>query len=178
MAVTSIFVCAWLPLNVVTLISEYNPDLLINIIGQYHEIIYGILHLFGAANAVTNPILYGYLNENFRNEYKSLYRKMPWYSGSVSLARSLRRSLKFGPSKSHEDNIPLSNYQADRPVVESIENDCETIISRRDSLPLAVSILISYFCMLISCCASAFVFKPLVAHALLYMLKNCKDSAI
>ena len=47
--------------------------------GGYHDIMYGILHLLGAANAVTNPVLYGYLNENFRNEYISIYRRMPWY---------------------------------------------------------------------------------------------------
>jgi len=43
---------------------------------------YGLLHLLGSANACLNPFLYGYLNENFRREYKTIYRKMPWYSQS------------------------------------------------------------------------------------------------
>ena len=75
---------------------------------RYHDIMYGILHLLGAANAVSNPILYGYLNENFKSEYRNLYRKMPWYSGSINLARSIRRSFKKQNSNlnNNTDNAP------------------------------------------------------------------------
>ena len=37
-------------------------------------VIYALLQLFGMCTALANPILYGYLNENFRKEYKSIYR--------------------------------------------------------------------------------------------------------
>ena len=53
------------------------------------EVVYGLLHLLGTANACFNPILYGYLNENFRNEYKSIYRRMPWYSHSFHINESV-----------------------------------------------------------------------------------------
>lgn len=39
------------------------------------QIVYGVLQLLGTANACSNPILYGYLNENFFNEYKNIYRR-------------------------------------------------------------------------------------------------------
>ena len=45
-----------------------------NSIANSH-IVYGVLQLLGTANACSNPILYGYLNENFFNEYKSIYRR-------------------------------------------------------------------------------------------------------
>lgn len=32
----------------------------------------------GLANACINPILYGYLNESFREEYKNLFKLLPW----------------------------------------------------------------------------------------------------
>jgi hypothetical protein len=48
-----------------------------------------LLHLLGTANACFNPILYGYLNENFRNEYKSIYSRMPWYSHSIHAIESV-----------------------------------------------------------------------------------------
>ena len=45
------------------------------------QLVYGFLHLLGAANACTNPILYGLLNENFLIQYKRLYRWLPGYYG-------------------------------------------------------------------------------------------------
>ena len=94
LAVTTIFVLAWLPLNMFTLISEFHPEMFKVLMGRYHNVMYLILHLLGAANAVSNPILYGYLNENFRHEYFTIYRKMPWYPSSVVMARTLKRSFK------------------------------------------------------------------------------------
>lgn len=39
--------------------------------------IYGICNILGLSNACINPVLYGYLNENFRREFKAIYRKFP-----------------------------------------------------------------------------------------------------
>jgi hypothetical protein len=60
------------------------------------ELVYGLLHLLGTANACFNPILYGYLNENFRNEYKSIYRRMPWYSHSFYLGVDVIHEVNEG----------------------------------------------------------------------------------
>lgn len=38
----------------------------------------------GLANACINPILYGYLNESFREEYKNLFNKLPWQKSTNS----------------------------------------------------------------------------------------------
>ena len=58
----------------VRLIDPLYPALMKPIISGNETVIYAVLHLFGLCNALTNPILYGYLNENFRKEYKSIYR--------------------------------------------------------------------------------------------------------
>ena len=50
------------------------PNKMKPLIEGNETVIYALLHLFGLCNALTNPILYGYLNENFRKEYKSVYR--------------------------------------------------------------------------------------------------------
>ena len=94
LAVTTIFVLAWLPLNVFTLISEFQPRFFKDLMGKYHDVTYGILRLFGGANAVANPLLYGYLNDNFKNEYLHIYQMMPWYKPGLAVSRSLRRSLR------------------------------------------------------------------------------------
>ena len=54
-----------------------SPDLDQDGSNDFHssQIVYGLLQLLGTANACSNPILYGYLNENFFNEYKNIYRR-------------------------------------------------------------------------------------------------------
>ena len=87
LAVTVIFFILWLPLTIFTLISEYNPQSLKDLMGRYHDVAYGLLHLLGAGTSIANPILYGYMNENFRNEYRKFYHRMPWYSSKILTRR-------------------------------------------------------------------------------------------
>lgn len=42
--------------------------------------VYGLCTIMGLGNACINPILYGYLNENFRREYKNIFNQIPWHS--------------------------------------------------------------------------------------------------
>jgi hypothetical protein len=53
---------------------EMFPHAILPLIEGNETWIYAILHLFGLGNACINPFLYGYLNENFRKEYKNIYR--------------------------------------------------------------------------------------------------------
>ncbi|TRY73362.1 hypothetical protein TCAL_06016 [Tigriopus californicus] len=81
-AITLIFFVSWLPLNLFSFMIEIFPHVIRKYIEGSETVIYSLLHLFGLCNACINPILYGYLNENFRKEYKKIYRQMPWYSTS------------------------------------------------------------------------------------------------
>lgn len=53
-------------------------------------LVYGLCTIMGLGNACINPILYGYLNENFRREYTSLFKSIPWHSslGATSQANN------------------------------------------------------------------------------------------
>ena len=53
---------------------EVFPDLVLPLITGREVMIYAVFHLCGLANAIMNPFLYGYLNENFRKEYKNIFR--------------------------------------------------------------------------------------------------------
>lgn len=74
LSITVIFFVSWLPLNLFNFLMDIYPDKMKTLIAGHETVIYAILHLFGLCNALTNPILYGYLNENFRKEYKNIYR--------------------------------------------------------------------------------------------------------
>jgi hypothetical protein len=58
--------------------------------------VYGLCTIMGLCNACTNPILYGYLNENFRREYRNLFRKLPWHSIIASNDNQATGNLKSG----------------------------------------------------------------------------------
>lgn len=53
----------------------------------------------GLANACINPILYGYLNESFREEYKNLFKRLPWMENS-----SVANNQASGPNNNNGKN--------------------------------------------------------------------------
>jgi hypothetical protein len=60
--------------------------------GNSHALVYGICHILGLANACVNPVLYGYLNENFRKEYKHIFKMFPWHRSERRRSRSIRHN--------------------------------------------------------------------------------------
>ncbi len=69
-----IFAASWLPLNIFNILSDSK----VTIIKADHSyyIVNAICILFGMSSAVSNPFLYGVLNENFKREYKKLFDKL------------------------------------------------------------------------------------------------------
>ena len=84
-----------MPLTFFTLISEYSPKLLLQNIEDHKNIIQGLMYLLGGTNSIANPILYGYMNENFKKEYSKFYKKMPWYHKTISRKNALKRKTRF-----------------------------------------------------------------------------------
>jgi len=73
MSVCLVFSITWLPLNVLNLTLDlYNPFKLPRD-KEMMLIIYAACHLFGMTSACANPFLYGWFNENFRNEFKIIF---------------------------------------------------------------------------------------------------------
>ena len=68
-AMVSIFVCCWLPLNVTLLTLDYWEEL-----GdwRYFKMTFFIAHLCAMSSIVYNPFLYGWMNDNFRKEFKQV----------------------------------------------------------------------------------------------------------
>ncbi|KAK3580109.1 hypothetical protein CHS0354_005168 [Potamilus streckersoni] len=66
-AMVTIFVCCWLPLNAVLLINEYEEG-----IGRwfYFTLIFFIAHVIAMSSTIYNPFLYAWMNDNFKKEFK------------------------------------------------------------------------------------------------------------
>ena len=67
-----IFAASWLPLNIFNILSDYNVGMLK--VGHSYYLINAVCILFAMSSAVSNPFLYGFLNENFKREYVTLFR--------------------------------------------------------------------------------------------------------
>ncbi|CAO1435415.1 unnamed protein product [Diamesa serratosioi] len=69
-SIALIFGISWLPLNLFNLYADLfmSDDLLT----QKVMIIYAICHMAGMSSACSNPMLYGWLNDNFRKEFNEI----------------------------------------------------------------------------------------------------------
>ena len=65
----SIFVCCWLPLNVVHIISEYRESITE---WNYFVLVFFIAHVIAMSSTIYNPFLYAWMNENFKKEFKQV----------------------------------------------------------------------------------------------------------
>nr|XP_053619460.1 neuropeptide F receptor isoform X1 [Plodia interpunctella] len=69
-AIVVTYVISWLPLNVFNLVADFSPKPILD--EQPLTITYAVCHMFGMSSAVSNPLLYGWLNDNFRKEFEEI----------------------------------------------------------------------------------------------------------
>lgn len=67
-SIAVIFGVSWLPLNIFNLYADMRRSALT----QTMLVIYAICHMIGMSSACSNPLLYGWLNDNFRKEFQEL----------------------------------------------------------------------------------------------------------
>ncbi|CAH0763478.1 unnamed protein product [Diatraea saccharalis] len=69
-AIAATYVISWLPLNVFNLVADFSPEPFMD--EKTMTITYAVCHMFGMSSAVSNPLLYGWLNDNFRKEFEEI----------------------------------------------------------------------------------------------------------
>lgn len=63
-AMVTIFVCCWLPLNMVLLVHEYHNQF------DYFTLTFFLAHVIAMSSTIYNPFLYAWMNDNFKKEFK------------------------------------------------------------------------------------------------------------
>lgn len=69
-AIAVTYVISWLPLNVFNLVADFSSDPFRD--EKTMTVTYAVCHMFGMSSAVSNPLLYGWLNDNFRKEFEEI----------------------------------------------------------------------------------------------------------
>ena len=68
-AMVVIFMCCWMPLNVVLLVREYEVSVEH---WYYFTLVFFIAHVIAMSSTIYNPFLYAWMNDNFKKEFKML----------------------------------------------------------------------------------------------------------
>ncbi|NXJ79851.1 NPY4R protein, partial [Trogon melanurus] len=90
------FAVCWLPLHVFNTIVDWNYKI---ISPCHHNLIFSLCHLVAMASTCVNPVIYGFLNSNFKKEVKSLILSCQHKSVTASTEEY--------------DHLPLSTVQTD-----------------------------------------------------------------
>jgi hypothetical protein len=132
-ASVAIFVCCWLPLNVINLIIEYREE---EVSGPYLLLVFFVVHVFAMSSTVYNPFLYAWMNDSFRVEFK---RALPHCivaafscGGSSSdasggtVTNNSRRGQNGGPTAAAAS---MANAIAvSRPIIDRTTVGCDAIV--------------------------------------------------
>ncbi|OQV25555.1 putative Neuropeptide Y receptor type 2 [Hypsibius exemplaris] len=101
-AMVIIFGCCWLPLNLVNILNDYFPKTITD--WDYFVLVFFLSHVVAVSSTCYNPILYAWMNENFRKEFKAV---LPCFAGSVSHRNgSLNRQASTYEKPDHDNGRP------------------------------------------------------------------------
>ena len=68
--IATMFSASWMPLNMFNIMADFNGALLQRI--DRKGLVFPICHLLVLSSACTNPVIYGWLNDNFRREFEKV----------------------------------------------------------------------------------------------------------
>ncbi|OQV25558.1 putative Neuropeptide Y receptor type 1 [Hypsibius exemplaris] len=69
-AMVVIFGCCWLPLNLINVLNDFFSSAIVD--WDYFVLVFFLSHILAVSSTCYNPVLYGWMNENFRKEFKAL----------------------------------------------------------------------------------------------------------
>ena len=84
-ALVTIFVCCWLPINVFHLINEYFPSVSH---WQYHVLLFFAVHIIAMMSAIYNPFLYALMSKQYRMEFRKVLPCLYHSTQQVDMAES------------------------------------------------------------------------------------------
>lgn len=92
-AVVAVFAVAWTPFQVFSMVSELRPAL---VHGPYFKFTDVILRVIAMASSVLNPILYGWMNSNFKRAFLGFLGRGSAVPGSRSVVMGGRGRRRIG----------------------------------------------------------------------------------
>ncbi|ESO90981.1 hypothetical protein LOTGIDRAFT_73358, partial [Lottia gigantea] len=68
-AMVTIFVCCWMPLNIFHLVREYERSVMT---WSHFALVFFVAHVIAMSSTIYNPFLYAWMNDNFKKEFRQI----------------------------------------------------------------------------------------------------------
>uniref|UniRef100_T1IW42 G-protein coupled receptors family 1 profile domain-containing protein n=1 Tax=Strigamia maritima TaxID=126957 RepID=T1IW42_STRMM len=132
-SIALIFGISWLPIHILNVLADVNYPFDDD---ETFLIVFACCHMIGMSSACSNPLLYGWLNDNFRKEFTEVFRTL-----AITLSACCRRRASV-PSKTNRRTNPVviytraesiscadttrvnNNFTDDTTITQSISNSC------------------------------------------------------
>ncbi|CAM1307274.1 NPY1R (predicted) [Pycnogonum litorale] len=97
-AIAFVFAVTWLPLNILNIVS----DLVTFKSPEKFMTTFGCCHMLGMTSACSNPIIYGWFNENFQKEFRKIFS----FCTSISAKNDANRGVNV---RSPKEDVQCEN---------------------------------------------------------------------
>jgi len=109
-AVVAVFVVTWTPFHVHSVVAEFRHDL---VSGRFFKLGDVLCRVLAFSSACVNPVLYGWMNDNYRAAFVALItrRRRRTAATAAAVARSIVRtgSVRAGVAADPDSNCPASH---------------------------------------------------------------------
>ena len=132
-AVTVAHFTSWLPLNLINIVltmfdSDESP-LFTDV--EHLYIAYAMCHLASMTSAISNPVLYGFMNENFMSEFMKIWKKCKhcWQKSDNNNANNANFAM---------ETTRFARRGSENAITMAPRNDTSDDISKEENTPIAV----------------------------------------
>ncbi|KAK6170381.1 hypothetical protein SNE40_018790 [Patella caerulea] len=132
--VVGIYACCWLPLHVITIAEDVNPNLYD---AEYMQMVWTAAHWLAMSSCVYNPIIYGWMNSKFREGFKNIILAL---RGQASIRRKPSWILPERKPLNHCDHGSKETFGSNQKAINLVLCDISENRQGKDteSIPLSV----------------------------------------
>lgn len=111
-AVVTVFAIAWTPFHIFVIISEFDADV---VKGKYFKFVDAIMRCFAMSSSCINPLLYGWMNDNYRIAFLGIIGRRPAPQARIRAEEDSESVMMVTPVTRRANQKRLSS--SDTPVV-------------------------------------------------------------
>ncbi|XP_044006085.1 prolactin-releasing peptide receptor-like [Aphidius gifuensis] len=126
-AMVTIFGCCWLPINTINIIDDFFAD--VSYIWKHYRLCFFISHCLAMSSTCYNPLLYAWLNDNFRMEFKKVlpcFDSVTFNLTTKTTTTTCESKKNYNKNDSKHGNIIFSHIAEKSMIQESIQLDLRT----------------------------------------------------
>ncbi|KFM78023.1 Neuropeptide Y receptor type 6, partial [Stegodyphus mimosarum] len=120
-SIALIFGLSWMPLNILNVVADFFYPFSDT---STFRIVFACCHMAGMSSACSNPLLYGWLNENFRKEFKEIFASCVKPSpprGKITAGNEGTESFVLcTKNQTNQTTIPNNQPPADTTVIDGV----------------------------------------------------------